>query len=345
MYLGLRRKDDTLAFACNMINATDKGVMKDNSNELIKNATPEELLACIQLLALSVVQHRAVCGFVTLRNSTEHLRSVADESEETGLFVQSKQVLEEAIEMVRMLAAEKAPAPPSEVEQGNIPIENRTQFRISVSVPIKVLWPDEQRPVGAKLADISWGGALIHVDDAKTSAGDTLQIILPRQQGGSISIGAKILRTWENPDRDGHVIAVRFYKLSTRDEAKLEEILENLAQSADVEGQRNHARLTQRLDIQFDGEQELLATLDDISKGGLGITVPDPLQIGQSLQIVISTLDESCTLKLRARVVRQEPLKVRAVQVYRVGLKFEHPSDELKKRTDELIGKMASIRR
>jgi c-di-GMP-binding flagellar brake protein YcgR len=319
--------------------------MKDNSNELIKNATPEELLSCIQLLALSVVQHRAVCGFVTLRNSTEQLRSVAQEAEETGLFVQSKQVLEEAIEMVRMLAAEQSPTPLSKAEHGNLPTENRTQFRISVSVPIKVLWPHEQKPVGAKLVDISWGGALIHVDDAKTNSGDTLQIILPRQQGGSISIGAKILRTWENPDGNGHSVAARFYKLSTRDEAKLEEILEYLAQSADIEGQRHHARLTQRLDIQFDGEQELLATLDDISKGGLGITVPDPLQIGQSLQIVISTLDESCSLKLRARVVRQEPLRMRATRVFRVGLKFEHPSDELKKRTDELVSKMSAIRR
>ena len=65
--------------------------------------------------------------------------------------------------------------------------------------------------------------------------------------------------------------------------------------------------MTQRLDIQFDGAQELQSTLDDISSGGLGITVPDPLQLGQSVQTVISTLDESCSLKLRARVVRQEP--------------------------------------
>jgi len=85
--------------------------------------------------------------------------------------------------------------------------------------------------------------------------------------------------------------------------------------------------------------------LDDISAGGLGITVPDPVQIGQSLQIVISALDESCFLKLRARVVRQEPLKFRSMLAYRVGLKFEHPSEELEKRTAELISKMAAMRK
>ncbi len=318
--------------------------MNQNSHQLIDEATPEELHACIQLLAMSVVQHRTKCGFVTLRTSTEQLNATEDEVEASGLFVQSKQVLEEALEMVRALAAKPESTSVTSAEPSSTPAENRTQIRIRVSVPIKVLWPQDSKPVSAKLEDISWGGASIRVDEVQLDSGDTLQIILPRHQGGSISIEAKILRAWQRPEGDGHSIATRFSRLSTRDEAKLEEILEHLAQSADDDGQRNYARLTQRLDLQFDGEHEMLSTLDDISNGGLGITVPDPVQIGQSLQIVISTLNESCYLKLRARVVRQEPLKIRTMVVYRVGLKFEHPSEELKKRTSELISKMSAIK-
>lgn len=318
--------------------------MNQNTRGLLEAATPEEILSCIQLLAISVVQHRAKCGFVTLRNSTEQLRSTADESDDAGLFVQSNQVLEEALEIVRTLAGQSSPKPETPADPATALPENRTQFRIKIAVPVKVLWPQDNRPVNARLEDISWGGASIYVEEAKTESGDTLQIILPRHQGGSISVEAKILRTWPHPDGTGYRIATRFSRLSTRDEAKLEEILEHLAKSADHDGQRNHARLTQRLDIQFDGEQELLSTLDDISTGGLGITVPDPVQIGQSLQIVIGTLDESCFLKLRARVVRQEKLRLRAVDVYRVGLKFEHPTEELKRRTSELIAKMAATK-
>lgn len=318
--------------------------MERNTHGLLDEATPEELLSCIQLLAISVVQHRAKCGFVTLRNSTEPLRSATDENEGTGLFVQSRQVLEEALELVRTIAAQspsKAETPQSSIDPSK---DHRTQLRIKISTPVKVLWPQETRPVNARLEDISWGGAALYVDENISDAGDTLQVILPRQQGGSISIEAKILRVWPHPDGVGHRIAIRFSKLSTRDEAKLEEILESLARSADDEGQRSHARLTQRLDIQFDGEQELLSTLDDISSGGLGITVPDPVQIGQSLQIVISTLDNNCFLKLRARVVRQEKIRLRAVEVYRVGLKFEHPTEELKRRTSELLARMAATK-
>lgn len=318
--------------------------MNDGSYELLNSATPDEIISCIQLLAISVVQHRAKCGFVTLRNSTEQLRSMPDETERAGFFLQSKQVVEEALEMVRVLAAESATTSVSQTAPGTTSAESRTQFRIKIALPIKVLWPQEARPVNAKLLDISWGGASIHVDEAKIGTGDTLQIILPRHQGGSISIEAKILRTWEYPDGKSHGMATRFSRLNTRDEAKLEEILEHLALSADEGGQRNYARLTQRLDIHFDADQEFLSSLDDISAGGLGITVPEPLQLGQSLQLVLSTLDESCCLKLRARVIRQEPIKMRTMEVYRVGLKFEHPSEELKKRTDELICKMAAIK-
>jgi c-di-GMP-binding flagellar brake protein YcgR len=325
----------------------EKIIMKDTPPALLKKATPDELLSCIQLLAISVVQHRAKCGFVTLNSSTEELRALPEKADETGVFLQGKEVLEEALEMVRALAAESNPSTPSpeEAEPDNTSAENRTQFRIRLTTPIKVLWPQDSKPVAAQLEDISWGGASIRVDEVKVESGEKMRVILPRVQGGSISIEAKILRSWQDPSVPGHRVAIRFSSLSTHDETKLEAILEDLAQSADAEGQRNYARLTQRLDIQFDGVQELQSTLDDISAGGMGVTVPDPLKIGQSLQTVISTLDETCSLKLRARVVRQEPLKQgRRVKAYRVGLKFEHPSAELKRRTSDLIRKMATMR-
>ena len=138
-------------------------------------------------------------------------------------------------------------------------------------------------------------------------------------------------------------MATRFSSLSTRDESELESVLELLMQSGDSEGQRKHARLTQRLDIQFDDFEELQATLQDISEGGLGITVPDPLQVGQSFQAVVSTMDERCSLKLRARVVHQEPISLGSTEVYHVGLKFEHPTEELRNRTNELIREMAAM--
>ena len=64
----------------------------------------------------------------------------------------------------------------------------------------------------------------------------------------------------------------------------------------------------------------------------------------QSIQTVISTLDERCSLKLRARVVRQKPVKLPNGQYCHVGLKVEHPAEELNGRSQDLIASMASTR-
>jgi c-di-GMP-binding flagellar brake protein YcgR len=316
--------------------------MTQRANSLLGDATQEELNACIRLLAMSVVQHRAASGFVPFRDSALHLRADHSCPEKAGLFVQTRDLVEEALETVRVLAAatpQESPEAPDAT-----PTEKRKQMRINVTAPVTLLWTGTDETSRARLQNISWGGAAIRVDSVPAGAGDTLQLLLPGTRGEPINIGAKVLRTWELSDGQGTGIAVRFSSLATRDEDELEEVLKLLAQSADSDGLRQHARLTQRLDIQFDGADELHATLDDISAGGLGVTVPDPLEIGQSLQAVISTLNEDCTLKLRARVVRLEPVTMGNVALYQAGLKFEHPIEELTELTGKLINEMVAKR-
>jgi c-di-GMP-binding flagellar brake protein YcgR len=310
---------------------------------LLEEASQDELLLCTELLALNIAQHRSKFGSVAFRKSMEQLRARAEGTEQSRFFLQGKEVLEEALELVRLHASGQE-APASIVDPDKPRVDNRKQFRIKVNATIKVLWPDAPLPVAATLENISWGGAVIHVAQSKAEPGDTLRVLLPGANSGSISIEASILRTWLLPEGRGQAIATRFSSLRTRDAAELEKFLEQLAQSADQHGLRNTARLTQRLDIEYNDIDELETTLDDISAGGLGITVPEPLQIGQSLQAVISTLDGSCSLKLRARVVRQDAIKIRNIGFYRAGLKFEHPTEELHENVSELIRKIAGSR-
>lgn len=311
--------------------------MNKKADSLLGEATQNELLACIRLLALNVVQHRATDNFVSFRDSGEHLRPGGNTAEKAGLIVASRNAVEEVLELVRIIAAES----PAEAEPGpaSSAPDKRKQLRINVTAPIKLIWPGDDIPIDAKLQNISWGGAAITVNEVKMAKGDTLQILVPGTRGTPINIEGKYLRSWKLADGNGEGIAVRFSSLATQDEDELEDVLKLLAQSADSDGLRQHARLTQRLDIQFDGD-ELHATLEDISAGGLGVTVPDPLQIGQSLQAVVSTFDEAFTLKLRARVVRQEPIRMGNTELYQVGLKFEHPSGELNQLTGDLLSEM-----
>ena len=308
-------------------------VIKSSHSKNLEQATREELAACVQLLAQSVVLHRVKLGFVTLHASAESLSDPDTADTGAGLFTQGREVLEEALEIVRTQAAERAL-----VEADSA--ESRTQLRINVSTPIRVMIAGKARPRHASLQNISWGGAAMLID-TEIETGEVLRLILPRPQGGSISIESRVLRVWKQKSLRG--VSVRFSSLNTRDEARLESILQHMARSAEEAGEREHPRLVQRLDVEFNGVQELRSTLTDISAGGLGITVPNSMPIGQSLQMVISTLDAGgCTLKLRARVVHQKPIKMVSGTVYRIGLKFEHPSGELKKRIEELMGEMAA---
>lgn len=310
--------------------------MAGRAKTILSDATPDELVACIRLLALSVMQHREKSGFVPIKESVEYFKPGNNSKDKAMLFMQSRNIVEEALEVVRILAAE---AKPEEVEEELT--DKRKQLRISVTAPVRLLWPGDNESTKVNLQNISWGGASITTDKVRTHSGDTLKILLPGIKSSTIIIEAKVLRTWELSASQGEGIAVRFSSLATKDQDEFEDVLKMLAQSEDNVGLRQNARLTQRLDIQFSGADELHATLDDISAGGLGVTVPDPLQIGQSLEAVISTLDEGCTLKLRARVVRLEPVKMGKIELYQAGLKFEHPSRELNNLTRELIVQLA----
>lgn len=316
--------------------------MKKRADSLLGEASQEELTACIRLLALSVVQHREAGKFVSLREAADGLRPANISPDGANMIVASRNAVEESLELVRHLAA--AAAAEEAVQLADVPHEKRRQLRINVTAPIQLVWPGDDSPTDARLQNISWGGAAISVDAVRMDKGDTLKVLIPGTKGTPIPVEARLLRSWPLAEGAGEGIAVRFSSIATHDEDELEEVLKLLAQSADSDGLRQHARLTQQLNIQFDGE-ELHASLSDISAGGLGVTVPDPLQIGQSLQAVISTFDENHTLKLRARVVRQEPISMGKVELYHAGLRFEHPSEELDKLTRDMLGKLVSAGR
>ena len=317
--------------------------MAGRGKTLLCDATQEELASCIRLLALSVAHHRQGSEFIPLRDSAEYLNPKNTSKEKALLFMQSRDVVEEAMEMVRVLASEAPPQAEKSSEEEQT--EKRNQLRINVTAPVRLIWPGCSEPIKANIQNISWGGASITLDKVPAQSVDTINVLLPGISSPTINLEAKVLRNWPLSSSQGEGIAVRFTSIATRDQDEFEDILKQLAESGDNGGLREHARLAQHLDIQFDGPDELHATLDDISAGGLGITVPDPLQIGQSLESLISTIDGGFTLKLRARVVRLEPVKMGNITLYHAGLKFEHPSQQLHKLTRELIAQMAGAQK
>ena len=252
-----------------------------------------------------------------------------------SLSAPTQKVLMETLTQVRAMAGKP-------VKEDDGQSEKRTQLRIAVSAAVQIVWPGAGQAEEANLQDISWGGAAIRVSEVRGVEGDVVSITLPTTQKGEITLDATIERTWQIDD--AHGVAVRFASLDPRDEEKLESLLESLVQNGDDSGKRSHARLTQRLDLEFDDADDLQATLEDVSAGGLGITVPQPLAIGQSFQTVIGTVDGANELKLRARVVHQEPVQVGNMDVYHVGLEFEHPTEHVDVCVQQFLSQLTTIR-
>ena len=74
------------------------------------------------------------------------------------------------------------------------------------------------------------------------------------------------------------------------------------------------------------------------------LTVPDPLELDQSLLISLSSADTPFGLNLRARVVHQTLIEESDIDMYRVGLRFEHPDPRLRERVSTVINELAIMR-
>jgi YihY family inner membrane protein len=124
-------------------------------------------------------------------------------------------------------------------------------------------------------------------------------------------------------------------------EDQLEKVLAMLM-SGSGGGRREYPRLAQRLEIYFDDPTDIRATLEDISRGGLAVTVPYSFQPGQSVQLTVFGGAGVGELRLRARVVNQTVVEEGKLQLYRIGLKFEHPSAALQEIVNRLLQKLTS---
>lgn len=307
-----------------------------------------EMMACARLLATSVAHHRAKFGVIPLAASclSEGPAAPGTPSE---LRSAAEATFEEALQLVRARLAQAAAAPPlpvltdmSAADADADADDKRRQLRISVNAPAEIADADGQQPRPATMRNISWGGARVRCADMPGGVGDRVCLLLPYGRDGRIPIVSTILRlTQINGETE---YGLRFESLTPADEARLQRVLEILVEQPPQDGRRSEARLVQRLDIEYGDAGEFRATLEDISASGLMLTVPEPLELNQSLLIALSSTDAPCGLNLRARVVHQSLVEDAGFEMYRVGLQFEHPSPELRASVAEMLRQLASLR-
>lgn len=287
----------------------------------LHDVPPAEMAALIRALATSVAEYRAHFGEIQPASDA----AAADDADITAVISAALAGVREAPRAI----AEDAASPVS--SSG----DQRRQYRIDIDAPVTLCGRQDGRRVAATLRNISWGGALVRSAGFTAGAGDSVRLLLPSGHRTEIPVEGTVLRVHDYDD--SREFALRFDSISPDDEPRFRRVLEILLTHPDGEGRRSESRLVQRLEIEYGDSGELRATLEDISAGGLRLIVPDPLELQQSLLIVLSSADSPHTLELRARVVHQTCMPGEEVDLYRIGLAFEHPSPELRERVAILI--------
>jgi c-di-GMP-binding flagellar brake protein YcgR len=210
--------------------------------------------------------------------------------------------------------------------------ENRVHARIHVSTLITVAAIDGN--VEAQLRDLSKGGARFVAAKPVGPVGSTIELFLPSLTGEDITVMAEVIRSTEGAD--GHTVAVRFDAVDPAMRQPLNDLIEVLL-TATGGGQRSAPRVARRMDIRYGQLGELRAILEDISRGGLAMTVADPLVLYEDLEVTVPDTAGDQLLILRARVVHQRAVEVDGEQVYRVGLEFGQMRTEARRCLNDLL--------
>ncbi len=306
-------------------------------DDVLARLPGDELARCAHLLALSLAHHRAKFGVLPLNAAVSQAER---DGAASPLVNGARQSIEEALGEIRRQDALRAPdAEPLAAAPCD---ESRRQMRISLNTPVKLAALDGGSPCTAMLRNISWGGASVCCDAAPAAVGESLRLLLPAGGSKTIDIEATVLR--ESCIDGEHEFGLRFESLDPADEERLLGVLNILMAEPDQDRRRSEARLVQRLEVEYGDAGEFRATLEDISASGLMLAVPDPLEIGQSLQIALSSADTPFALNLRARVVHQTVIESAGLDMYRVGLQFEHPSPRLREHVSAVIRELALMR-
>ncbi|MBK8960501.1 MAG: PilZ domain-containing protein [Proteobacteria bacterium] len=315
------------------------------SDSAIAALSQEELAACAQILALGIAQHRMKFGVIPLEAPP-----ATDSAGAARLRDAVRSSFDEALRLVRQKQTAQAQqaqraardAAQAEDEAQAAIREQRRQLRISVSAAVELGLVDSGDTCKATLRNISWGGASVRCQDMVLHAGQRVRLHLPIGKNDRIATIATVLRT--TTVNGASEYGLRFDSMTSADEERLEKVLDILVANPSPDARRSEARLVQRLEIEYGDSGEFCAVLEDISPSGVMLTVPDPLEIDQSLLVTLSGADTHHSLSLRARVVHQTLVSECGIDMYRVGLRFEHPGDELRARVAAVLQHLAVLR-
>ncbi len=170
--------------------------------------------------------------------------------------------------------------------------------------------------VEAVVANLSKGGAAIIAPLNAAQVGDTVTLMLEREEGLiNLSLSSSIVRKEEKEQRATY--GLEFDPLPPDEEAQLGILLQLLLVRAG-QGRRAHPRVATRFEVTCRTDEIFRAWVNDLSKGGIGLKSKKNIPVGSQLDVSFGVRGIAGLVVVAGQVVSSHLLE----DGFRLGVNF-----------------------
>lgn len=168
----------------------------------------------------------------------------------------------------------------------------------------------------AVVTNLSRGGAAVLASLGAAEVGDTVTLMLEREEGLiALSLGATVVRREEAEQRA--VYGLEFAPLPPNEESQLDLLLQ-LTLSAAGSGRRAHPRVATLVEVTCRTEEIFRGWLRDLSKGGLALKSVRDVAVGSPISVSFGVRGLERLVEVAGEVVSSQ----RVDDSFRLGVKF-----------------------
>lgn len=180
--------------------------------------------------------------------------------------------------------------------------ERRRAARIAVQIPCRAR--GERAEVEAVLRDVSAVGARLVVPEPVADDLGAVALEVPAGDAHEgLSVRGRVMYHRDRPE--GVVLGVQFLDLDADGHRALMRFLEAVLEG-EGGGDREHPRVAHRVEVTCRTKDRAKAVLEDVSKGGLRLRVPEALPPGEPIEVSLTVGKLDRPLSLSGEVVRSE---------------------------------------
>lgn len=194
------------------------------------------------------------------------------------------------------------------------PTDQRKHARIESSIVCTLATGSEV--FDGVVANLSRGGALVIASRAAASLGDTVMLMLEREEGlVTLSLPGTVVRKDEDAQHGRYGVA--FEPLPPSDQAQLALMLQLLV-SGRGQGRREHPRVAARIEVVCRTESLFRGWVDNLSRGGLSLKSVKDVAVGRPIEVSFGVRGLNRLVEIAAEVVSNQAVE----GGFRLGLKF-----------------------